>query len=215
MAVCSGWVSVSVQSEGDITNNIRMHQAILDTALLNMDALHGFENDEDVVTAFRYTGNMAGNPEKDLNAEAVKLGFDTFESALEALRQASAAARVTTKRAKAEPRPKLVKKVKKAVLPKLPPLPKGLKWPKLHFDQSPEFQKHGGIVRHLDKVWRRLIEARAVDMSVLRAFYPSTAQGIDSLRKRGGKLPDDLEIPHVQLGSGRRRVVRSPELTAG
>ena len=92
----------------------------------------------------------------------------------------------------------------------LPPLPRGLRWPTELFDQSPHFQKRGGIERHLDEVWRPLIKAGVVDMAVLRTFYPSTAHAIDSLRKRGRKLPPDLTVPQVSPGSGRRRKASLP-----
>src|SRR6185437_1946178 len=138
-------------------------------------------------------------------AKAIKPAADFYGLQVEDVRKAleelaARAARSATARGKAEPEPartKLVKKIKTAIPPKLPPLRQGLKWPKLHFDKSPDFQKRGGIVHHLNKVWRPLIEAGAVDMSVLRTFYPSTAQAIDGLRKRGSELPPDLYIPHV------------------
>jgi tetratricopeptide (TPR) repeat protein len=97
------------------------------------------------------------------------------------------------------------------------PLPKGLKWPEEQFDQSPEFRKHGGIVRHLDRVWRPLIAAGVIDMQILRTFYPSTAGAIDDFKHRSMRqageprpMPDDLDIPLAQPGSGRRKSARLP-----
>ena len=94
------------------------------------------------------------------------------------------------------------------------PLPEGLKWPTEHFDQSAEYQKKGGIIRHLERVWKPLVTAGVVDMPILRAFYPSTAQGIDNYRHAGvqtrktgeaRELPPDLNIPLGQPGSGRQK----------
>jgi hypothetical protein len=91
-------------------------------------------------------------------------------------------------------------------------LPTGLRWPKEQFDQSSEFRKRGGIVRHLDRVWRLIIAAKAIDMPTLRAFYPSTASAIDDFKYRGIRsggearsLPLDLDIPLVQPRTERRR----------
>ena len=89
------------------------------------------------------------------------------------------------------------------------PLPNGLTWPTEQFDKSPEFQKRGGILRHLERVWRTLIAAGVVDMTLMRAFYPSTARAVDSFKYNDGKelriLPNHLDIPLLKAGSGRRR----------
>jgi hypothetical protein len=137
---------------------------------------------------------------KDITSLADKLGVPeadrpAFTKTILAFRSG---ARAVSRRARHEAR------VAKEWQPPSVPLPGGLQWPVEQFDKSPEFQKRGGIERHLDRVWRSLIEAGKVDMGILRAFYPSTALGIDSLKKRGGKLPDDLVIPQVSPGSGRR-----------
>ena len=86
-------------------------------------------------------------------------------------------------------------------------LPNGLKWPTEQFNSSPEYKKKGGITRHLERVWKPLIAARAVDMSLLRLFYPSTARAIDSFKYNDGgdrrELRRDLDIPLLKAGSGR------------
>jgi hypothetical protein len=107
----------------------------------------------------------------------------------------------------------------------LPSLPDGLIWPTEHFDKSREYRKHekngGGIVNHLDRVWRKIIAVQAVDMPLLRTFYPSTVKGIDeyryqTVRKTGERrsLPPDLDVPVVQSGSGRRRAGPIPQAAA-
>jgi hypothetical protein len=87
-------------------------------------------------------------------------------------------------------------------------LPSPLKWPIEQFDGSPEYHKKGGIVRHLERVWKPLIVAGAIDMALLRQFYPSTARAIDSFKYNKGGEPrslDDLDIPLLKPGSGRHR----------
>jgi tetratricopeptide (TPR) repeat protein len=142
-----------------------------------------------------------------LSADELQQAIDLWKTV-----KGETTARTKLASAKAKRRPKLIRrKVVVTTTAALPPLPKGLKWPKEHFDQSLHFQRRGGIVRHLDEVWRRHIEARMVDMAVLRAFYPSTALGIDRFRKKKDpetgerlQLPPDLDIPQVSPGSGRR-----------
>lgn len=97
------------------------------------------------------------------------------------------------------------------------PLPEGLKWPIEQFKGSPEFQKPGGIVRHLERVWKPLIRAGAIDMALLRSFYPSTASGIDRFKHNGGGEPrvlrSDIDIPLLKAGSGRHRRLTVPQPT--
>jgi len=95
----------------------------------------------------------------------------------------------------------------------MPPLPGGLKWPQEQFETSPEFQKRGGICRHLERVWKPLILKGVVDMPILREFYPSTAKAIDSYKSRGVlrngipcSLPSDIDVPLGKPGSGRTKV---------
>jgi hypothetical protein len=93
-------------------------------------------------------------------------------------------------------------------------LPAGLQWPREQFEGSPEYQKTGGIVRHLDRVWKPLIAAGVIDMALLRNFYPSTARGIDRFKHNNGGEPrslGDLDIRLLKAGSGRRRRVAALE----
>ena len=123
-------------------------------------------------------------------------------------------ARETTGRATAEQRVAL--KHAKATAKWQPPsvsLPGGLAWPTEQFEDSPEFKTQGGIVRHLERVWKPVIATGVINMALLRAFYPSTAGALDSLkararrpRRKAASLPRDLEIPLVKAGSGRRRL---------
>lgn len=154
----------------------------------------------------------------DLNAVAAGLGL-TFERGKKALeREAAQAARETTGLAPAELRAastrarREARETAKAHVewrPPSVPLRKGLRWPTEQFEGSPEYRKRGGIVRHLARVWKPLITAGVIDMALLRDFYPSTAGGIDRFKHNKGRerrpLPDDLDIPLLKAGSGRRR----------
>jgi tetratricopeptide (TPR) repeat protein len=207
----------------DSAQNDEIRQAITDFAVAALNAPVGESK------AAGYNVGIVTDVAAEFHAvadDALKSGVPLaeFRDAIKKLAaKAGTTARETTGRATAKPRPKLIRrKVVVTTTAALPPLPKGLKWPKEHFDQSPYFQKHGGIVRHLDEVWRRHIEAGVVDMAVLRAFYPSTALGVDRLRKRRDletgerlRLPPDLDIPQVSPGSGRRPAARQPQAALG
>jgi hypothetical protein len=89
-------------------------------------------------------------------------------------------------------------------------LPNGLKWPVEQYDQSREYRKPDGILHHLERLWKPIIAAEAIDMPTLRAFYASTAKAIDNFKHNNGRpryLPAELDVPVVQTGSGRRRKV--------
>ena len=59
----------------------------------------------------------------------------------------------------------------------LPALPSGLEWPTEQFNQSPEYRTKDGIIHHLERVWRPLIEVGVIDMPMLRFALPVDGKG--------------------------------------
>lgn len=105
-AVASYGVAVRTAEETkiDIQTITAFDAALRRSALVFADKLADNMSVAESNTAVQDTSIMIDS-ERDLNAEAVRLGF-TLESALETLRQAAAAGRETTTRAKAKPRAK-------------------------------------------------------------------------------------------------------------
>jgi hypothetical protein len=155
--------------------------------------------------------SFRGLPEKLIEDVARSCGA-SIEDARNALLDLQAkSARTTTRRVTAEAHARHSTKDHEWEPPPYA-LPTGLEWPREQFDQSSEFGKRGGLVRHLDRVWRPLIAAKAIGMPTLRAFYPSTASAIDDFKYRGIRsggearnLPPDLDIPLAQPRTERRR----------